>query len=362
MTHVAILNSRQSKTPVGNDPWVKATLSAVEYAAANNWSIISSIGLNTWELVTWAAGRSRIPLTLLCPDDLSQPDRDTLVRRFDLSPELVEWAFVPRGERRSTIKNWWEHRDVAILALADRLLPVGVRKGGRIDGILATPGKPIDERFRIPYSAVSHHVRDAVIAERLNPEVTNWSDGWLIHWTRASHGPWPGETESRYYADVINSETQYCRSATETLRRILAEARLRGSAWKIGASVPVVAFTELSPVESLALMRWRPRWSRWSFEPYGIAIHKRVAESLGVRPVRYVDSREWRRVPDNEKPFTHSKGKNADVWPAEQEWRLVGDLSLERISAEDLRVITRSREELAVLEPGCSYPVLSIEA
>lgn len=362
MTRVAILNSRQSKTPVGDDPWVKATLSAVEYAATNNWSIVSSFGLNTWELVTWAAGRHRIPLALLYPDDLPEADRESILNRFELSPELIEWISVPRGERRSATKNWWEHRDSAIVELADRMLPVGIRKGGRIDGLLATAGKPIDERFRIPYWVVSHHVRDAVIAELLNPEITNWSDGWLIHWTRACHGPWPGETEARFYTDVTNSGAHYCRSATATLRRILNESRLRGSAWKIGANVPVVAFTELSPLESLTLMRWRPRWARWSIEPYGIAIQKGVAESLGVRPVRYVDSQDWRLVPDCEKPFTHSKGKSADVWPAEREWRLVGDLSLARVLPEHLKVIIRSRSELSALEAGCSSHVLSVEA
>jgi hypothetical protein len=141
----------------------------------------------------------------------------------------------------------------------------------------------------------------------------------------------------------------------------MRESLLRGSSWKIGAHTPVVALTELSLMESLKLMRWRSRWSRWSLEPYGIAIHKNAAESLGIRPVRYVDSKEWTRVLDHEKPFTHSKGTNADVWPAEREWRLVGDLSLERISAEDLRIITRGREELARLKPDCPYPVLSIE-
>lgn len=361
MTRVAILNSRQSKTPVGNDSWVKATLSAVEYAASQNWTIVSSFGLNTWELVTWAAGRHRVPIALLCPDDLPQGNRSELLRRFDISPDLVEWVAVSRGVGRSSTKNWWEHRDAAVMAVADQLIPVGVRKAGRVNALLAATNKPIDERFKVPYSPVPHHVRDAVHTDHLNPDIANWPDGWLIHWTRACHGPWPGESDATFYSDMTGPGDHYCRSAFATLRRILSESRLRGSSWKIGADVSVVAFTELSPVESLALMRWRPRWSRWSFEPYGVAIRRGVAESLGVGPVRYVEAKEWRRIPDSERPFTHSAGEKADVWPAEREWRLIGDLSLERVPPEHLKVITRSPSERREFESGCSSLVLSLE-
>ena len=75
MTRVAILNSRQSKTPLGSDPWVSQTLKAVNFAAGQDWTILSSVGMNTWELVTWAAGRSRAKLELILPIPIPTPNR-----------------------------------------------------------------------------------------------------------------------------------------------------------------------------------------------------------------------------------------------------------------------------------------------
>lgn len=362
MTRVAILNSRQSKTPIGNDPWVKAILAAVEHAASHGWTIVSSFGLNTWELVTWAAGRYHAPLTLLYPEDFSSADRDQLLHRFGISASSVEWVPVARGERRSITKNWWEHRDALIVELADHLLPISVRKGGRIDALLANAGKPINDKFRVRYSAPSHHDRNSVDPNRVGPEISNWDNNWLIHWTRSCHGAWPGEMEAEFYRQLVDSGEHYCHSAFDTLRRILRESLLRGSSWKIGADTPVVAFTELSPVESLSLMRWRPRWSRWSFEPYGIAIQGRIAESLGVRPVNYIESKDWKRVSDADKPFSHSKGKFQDVWPAEREWRFKGDLPLDQISPEHLRIITKTRSEGDLLKSNFGSCILSFES
>lgn len=361
MTRVAILNSRQSKTPVGNDPWVKATLAAVGHAASHGWTVVSSFGLNTWELVTWAAGRCQAPLVLLYPEDFSPADRDQLLDRFGLSANLVEWVPVIRGERRSVTKNWWEHRDTLIVEFADQLLPISIRRGGRIGALLTSAGKPIDGKFRVPYTASSHHARDTVDTGRMSPEISDWGDNWLIHWTRTCHGLWPGELEAEFYSKLVVSGEHYCHSAFHTLQRILNESLLRGSSWRIGADTPVVAFTELSPMESLKLMRWRPRWSRWSFEPYGIAIHRSVAESLGVRPIDYIEAKDWRRIPVADKPFTHSKGKSPDIWPAEREWRFKGNLPLNEIMPEHIRIITKSQLERNLLKSDRGMRVLSFE-
>lgn len=362
MTRVAILNSRQSKTPVGNDPWVQRTVAAVAYAAGQGWEIVSSIGLNTWELVTWAAGRHGARLLLLCPDDLSDLDREEVLRRFALSSERTSWIPVPRGRGRSLTKGWWEERDKSIISAADRVLPVSVRKDGRIENLISqSAGCLADEAFRVPYSSASHHARDLLSKDRLNPDLDMFSDDWLIHWTRACHGPWPGEAEADYYSDLVTSGDVYCRSAAATLGRILAESRLRGSSWRIGENTPVVAFTALSPIESLKLMRWRPRWSRWSFEPYGVAIRRRVAEMIGIRPVRYVEDYEWKSIPDSAKPLTHRKGKKADIWPAEREWRAVGDVPLESLSEYDLCVIVRSAGERAIADRTRDLRVIHFE-
>lgn len=364
MTSVAILNSRQSKTPAGKDPWVRATLVAVEYAAANGWTIISSIGLNTWELVSWAAGRHDARQVLICPDDPSGTDYGDLIRRFNLKSELVEWRSITRSSGRSQRKKWWAGRDCEIVEAAEILLPVSIRQGGNLDSLLSTHStKSVDDRFRIAYKPITHHERDAVVDSELNPDLHDWSDRWLIHWTRACHRPWPGESESDYYTDLVESGDEYCRSAGATLRRILSERLIRASSWKIGVGRPMVAFTELTPTESLRLMRWRPRWSRWSFEPYGIAITKEVAAGLGVRPVRYVPDCEWKTLSIDEKPLAHREGKADGFWTAEREWRCAGNVNLSLVPTSDLRVIVRSRREAAELfnsSPAQILPILEL--
>ena len=64
---VLILNSRQSKTPVGTDPWIRNTIDAVKFAVDSGSPVIASIGMNTWELVLWAVGECDGSAIILCP-------------------------------------------------------------------------------------------------------------------------------------------------------------------------------------------------------------------------------------------------------------------------------------------------------
>jgi hypothetical protein len=135
--------------------------------------------------------------------------------------------------------------------------------------------------------------------------------------------------------------------------------RIRGSSWRIAEKTSMVAFTELSPLDSIPLMRWRPRWARWSFEPYGIAIRREIAEQLGARPVRYVSDKEWRSLSLDERPFAHGEGEDGE-WPAEREWRMAGDVDLRAISTEGLRIIARHSTEIGLLDNVRGITVCSL--
>jgi hypothetical protein len=362
MTRVSILNSRQSKTPVGNDPWVKATLSAVAHAAKGGWTIVSSYGLNTWELVTWAAGRHSANLILVCPDDITDDQKSDFIRRFDLRADSVEWKPVPHGAQLSRTKDWWEGRDEAVTVLAEVLVPVSIRKGGRLESVLqARELESVDEQFRVRYSESSHHLRFDIIPDSANPELRTWGNDWLIHWTRACNGPWPGETEAEYYSALANPGDAYCHSGFQTLSRILQEKRIRASSWRIGSGVPVVGLTELSPIDSISLMRWRPRWSRWSIEPYGVAIHRDAAQAVGLKPVEYIGNSDWDSLPESAKPYSHVRGKKADIWPAEREWRVAGDIDMTTIPTEHIRLITLTQSERDAIAQNCEYHVSCFE-
>lgn len=362
MTRVAILNSRQSKTPVGNDPWVKATISAVAHAAKSGWTIVSSYGLNTWELVTWAAGRHSANLILVCPDDITDDQKSDFMHRFDLRADSVEWKPVPHSEQRSRTKDWWEGRDEAVTWLADTLMPVSIRRGGRLESVLdSREADTIIHQFRVRYSGSPHHLHFDLRPDSVSPELRTWGSDWLIHWTRACNGPWPGESEAEYYAAMVSSEDEYCRTGSKTLSRILRERRIRASSWRIGAGVPVVGLTEHSPIESLKLMHWRPRWSRWSIEPYGIAIHRGASQAVGLRPVQYTGNSDWDSLPESAKPYSHVRGKKADIWPAEREWRVAGDIDLTTIPTEQVRLFTLTQSERDAITQTSEYHVSSFE-
>ena len=63
----AILLSRQPLRPTRTSPWVKRTVEAVEWVRENNLILISSVGMQTWELVTALVSMYSLPLRLHLP-------------------------------------------------------------------------------------------------------------------------------------------------------------------------------------------------------------------------------------------------------------------------------------------------------
>jgi hypothetical protein len=367
MARVAILNSRQTKSPVSSDTWVSRTLEAVRWAAANRHEIVSSTGQFIWDLVSWEAIRLGITVHMVVPlHDTSACDTlavDLLGPEADVA-RLLKWIPLDADEPLAS-KAWWVARDKRVLELAELALPVSLRKASKWNALISAggPGLEIDQRFRTRYNPESHHLRASIHTSRLNPSLILWPDGFLIHWTRASHGPWPGESKADYYRDFVLPvalESGYHRSGFRTLTRIVRESRIRASSWKIGSGAAMVALTECSPMESVPLIRWRKRWSRWSFEPYGVAVHRNWLQERGGKPVRYLTESEWNSHTPIEAPWCHRKGRKADIWPAEREWRVLGDLELDIAPPEAIRIIVKSSEEVAQLQPICPWPVVPL--
>jgi len=349
MRRVAILNSRQTKTPVAHDPWVLRTLAAVDYAVGRGDAVVSSTGLRTWDLVTWRTGMVGGALELIVPiaegGDQDEAKR-VVCREYALSWRMTHCQFLIVPNVEISKKSWWPERDKRVVDLASVLLPVSVRAKGLLMELIAQNDRKTNLRFQTDYKPHAHHARELIDRNRLNYHIQSWTGDYLIHWTRASSGPWPGETIASYFTDLILAKDEYCRSAASTLKRIVKEQLIRSSNWRVAGEQPVVAFTELSPIESLNLMRWRTRWARWSFEPYGIVVQRDWAERQGARPVQYVSEREWRKLADEEKPYCHRIGKQLGGWPAEREWRHPGDFSLRDAPSDAIRLIVRDDSEI----------------
>lgn len=364
-TFAAILNSRQSKTPCGSDAWVARTLAAVDYAVRElDAVIVSSVGMMTWDLVTWRAGQLGAPVVLVVPatEETEEDVRARLCHNYGIEPAKLSLRLTSQSENSRSPKKWWSERDRTVIDLANILIPVSLRSSGALEELVVECGvsKTIDRRFATRHAPAAHHERRAVNRATLNPALSDWSGDFLIHWTRACHGAWPGETVADFCRDLVASRNAYCRAARHTLVRILTERCVRASSWHIGDNQPMVALTELTPIESLPHMRWRSRWARWSFEPYGVAIRRDLVSAIGGRPVRYVDPTEWSSLAVAERPYCHSTGKAGGFWPAEREWRIRGDLDLSGIPSEAMLVIVRESDDIAHIRRAWDAPVISM--
>jgi hypothetical protein len=328
---VVLLNSSQGKQPTGRDLWVRGTLRAIEKYASEDCVLLTSVGLNTWELACWAAGVRRIPQVVAVPDDGTRTHEDIyreVSEDFSLEDGTFCLVFLPSKPGKP--KSFWEPRDRKLVELGEVAVPIGVKRGGRLDSILGDhgPSKQVNDDFRVEWSPPRASVRPVPLRkEDVRRELDTRFEGFLTHWTRSSDGPWPGETRAGYYKAVVESDGEYPRSAGKTLERILREERIRASSWRIRGGQSVVSFTSLLPSEAVDLMRWRKRYARYTVEPCGIAVQEEVAKAAGVCPVQYVSAKN--PVPGVPEYLLQGRSTRAE-WPLEKEYRHLGDFDLSR--------------------------------
>ncbi|MEA2064173.1 MAG: hypothetical protein U9P14_10775, partial [Gemmatimonadota bacterium] len=240
--------------------------------------------------------------------------------------------------------------------LADIVCPISVRPGGRLDLLSAefsNSGKEFHDDFRVKWSRVSWSPKYRFPMDEINPELRVFEQGWLTHWTHTWPGPWPSEQAWEFYRDMLAEPETYVRDARATLSRIISEGLLRASSWKMPAEEPAVGFTALAPAEALGLMRWRKRYTRYSFEPFGLALRLEPLERLGARPVRYLKPDETARLGTGkiDKLFTQSAGRKGN-WAAEREWRCRGDLPLGSFTKEELVLFAADSETAETIKAG----------
>jgi hypothetical protein len=357
-----ILNSRQSKTPVGTEEWARRTVDAVRASIDLGQPIIASVGMNTWELILWAVGEYRGRAIVLLPVPSGCSDARAIVETaidFDIEPESHAWIFIEGDKKSRSGKAWWYARDRMGFGLASRIVPVSVRSGGRLESMLNQIGfgSEIDETFHTAYQPRCLGESSITLPSEC-PSIPDWN--WITHWTCRSNGPWPGERPCDYYRAIYESGDEYPRSAFCTLKRILSENLLRASGNHMRKSTPAVAFTALQPCDALPLMRWRKRYVRPTFEPYGLAIHYRAALRLGIKPVTYRESGEDDSLEESTDPEM-IQGYGIGDWPAEKEWRAIGDVDLSQISSDEAIVLVPTEEEADNLQRFTRFRVRALE-
>ena len=357
-----ILNSRQGKQPLGSDRWVENTSAAAAYAIGKNYTLITSFGINTYDLVTYLGATYEAMMILLVPSTEMNDLRVVMhvLDQFNLNASKV--CFLPVEVDSKTPKGWWLERDRTAISLSDLILPVSVNSTGNLAGMLKESkgsGVTIDDGFSVPYERSRRRLYSPVDQSRLAITRDNpWP--YITHWTRSFNGPWPGQKLFDYYRMITGSGVSYSHSALNSLKNILECGMVFGTNEHIRQGHNVVSFTDHHPADAIELMKWRARFVRWNFEPYGIAIDRAYAESLGLRPVIYGTSSQFAELSECDKPFFQNVGEGGGDWKPEREWRFHGNLSLASVPPDKMRIIVRKESEIAVVEGLTSSEIVAL--
>ena len=184
---------------------------------------------------------------------------------------------------------------------------------------------------------------------------------WLLHWTRAAAGPWPGETSDDFLDALILRTETADHSAVTTLLRILSEGILRASTEGIRGSFPVVAFTGVPLHEFRKRRIFRKHRHRFDFEPWGIAIRKNSLINLGVRPVIYGDDEVWSSLDNDKRPFFQKATSGGATNNSEElEWRAIGDVHFPQFSASEVCVFVESSDAARIVSFHSPWKVIVV--
>jgi hypothetical protein len=187
---------------------------------------------------------------------------------------------------------------------------------------------------------------------------------YLTHCTRARFGPWPDQSQTEFAHELLMNATIEERTPLTSLLRILRLGRVVATGQGIRNRAPVVCWSEVPLSDLLRRRVFRAHRGRWDFEPYGISVRSDRLRELGARPVIYGDEQVWRDLAVEERPFFQprtSQGRNSKRtydWSAEREWRLVGDLLLEKIPSDAARLFAPTTEEAQRLARVSHWPVV----
>ncbi len=353
MKTAAVCLSRQPLRPCGQTPWVVQARAAVAWAHTHNRRLLTSHGMQTWELLVTLARNASLAQTLyLCESDTHACARlrDRLCNDFDLDSRIVAFCQTPApaspGDKRARLHL----RDKTILEQADTLVPVSVRQAGSFVNLLQKrqiAGADIVRRFEIPYTARKNPLSYEIRMQELTRPINSIHDDFLIHWTRAAHGPWPTERPLDYYNAIIAS-TEYPRSAFASLCNILRTGLLVASNRHMPRGIKAVCFSAAPPAAFVSRMRWRKRYAEMSFEPYGIGLKREYAPSLGIRPVIYANSP--RDLPPGPERWQYQSAGARGDWQAEHEFRCLGDCSIARLPPESMLAVCYTEYEARMIE------------
>jgi hypothetical protein len=322
----------------------------VSFVKERGWLLNSSLHTSNWEFITACAVIQQVPLRLYLSEKESFYNSD-LIKDFNLDTPIVDFINLRHNFRETDNESWLKNRDDEIVQSSDMLIPISIRAGGHMARLIEqgqSSGKEVINTFRTNYVKSKNPMSYKISGEKLTDEIKQMQKEYIVHWTRASNGPWPNESKFDFYSSVLNSKS-YPRSAWDTLRRIALTREIIASTRHMPERTPTVSYSELAPVEAIKLMKWRARYCQMTFEPYGIGIEVKTALESGVRKVSYRSSKSDNLQKSVPAWLTQSQGQITD-WRKECEFRSLGNFNFAEIAIKKLALFCRFKSEANKLE------------
>ncbi len=354
--NAVILLSRQKLYPHKKITWVAKLLEALDWIKNQELTILTSVETPTWELLITAAKMKFLKQLILIPADS--------INKYQVKEKYYKKQFVFDNNMTSipiisTYKNKnenYSYRDDKIIELANILLPVSIRKSGYLNKkINESIDKNINLSFYTSYKFSELNIEKKIKTCSIRNNDIFSKNEYYIHWTRKNKKCWPDETLHDYYSAILKSDS-YPRDAFQTLMHILDTKKFIGSERHLSSGSKCVSFTGSSVVDFVNLMKWRKRYTEYSFEPYGIGIEKNYAEYIGIQKVIYLNKCSLKEKVPSERWKYHSTGEYFD-WKTENEYRYNGDLDLNSIPNDKIVCFCVNKDEASIITK--KYSLLS---
>ena len=365
---VAVVMSRLRRLVVPDEPWLCALRGTLRKIAVDRSKLVVADGTAGTDFVRHCALRLNVGCQAIEVSNDGHSSGDEIPLRDRALIAAADTVYVlqlrPAGNLYRLLTERIEQQRGGIVlvdlpGLQPDLIKDELHKAG------AKIWRPTTEELR-PLDTVSpsvekNHFGDPLIRPHIYEIVPFPSaEGWafLAHTTRACPGPWPDESFEQYADSLVESHPEADHSTLSTLRRIVGQKRLIASGKTIRGGCPTVSFTSC-PLENLpALHRYRTHRVRWDFESYGLCLRRSWLQSHGVRPVRYGDEALWQSLTEDERPFFQlAVGESGIDWTVEEEWRAVGDVSLQELTSDDVILFVPDFESAKSLASVTTWPI-----
>ncbi len=363
----AFFNSRKGKRLHPQDEWLIAFRQTLPRLALQAGGVASSLGTTFYDLVTACAQGLDLSLLLVVPAAIEK------IVNGAVSPLLAadrrqQWLLTCHSRAMACSKaTRMVCRDRLLACLADLHYILEIRAGGNLQTVLREQQqtRPRPQWIYSPKHTSAHNAGNLQLLKEF-PEWTRvfeiahgsgaaaskdtappfspsgtpqlaalaWQD-YLYHYTRACPGPWPGQSYRDYLYRLFNNDPFSAHTALDTLIRILYEGRIRSSCNLVRGDRPVVSWSARPPLELQKLRKWNPALIRWTFEPYGLAVHRRLLRRRGAQPAIYTTPENYSRLPPDQRFRFQRHQPPRCSWKVEREWRLPGDFALESVTPTD---------------------------